>query len=541
MKSIQTLANEYHRYREDNDHQRLLWRGDLDHISQWEDTSPDAIEARQKTLRSYADKAEKLLKTSEDVADIALLETIAFTGRSAANQLQWRSELEFPNPEIGLHALLLTFLPRYPLVTQQHGAEYLEKLRRLPRLLDEVSTALLSANQLPLKRHLVLSIAKIDAHFSRQHDPLRAQAPPTELSNLDAALWESDLSHLLIGDVRPAIGRYRDAMATVADSARPDTEPGLVHLEGGAEHYRDLVWSHTSLELDGEEVHEIGLQQVARLEDEYLEIAAPVLGTTDITEIYARLRDDAGLRYRDGQSLVADAEDALARAAAVAPDWFAKLPESPCIASEIGQGALAFYSKPIPSVGKPGQFFFNTSDPSAWSTFQLRAVTYHESIPGHHLQLALVTESPDIHGVHTDLPVTAYSEGWGLYTERLADEMGLYPTEMDRIGMLSADSMRACRLVTDTGIHALGWTRDQAIQYILDHSPLSRRIAEGEIDRYIGHPGQALAYMIGRLEIDRIRAEAESHPGFDIKDFHDRVLRNGAVPLQTLRRLVLSE
>ena len=209
------------------------------------------------------------------------------------------------------------------------------------------------------------------------------------------------------------------------------------------------------------------------------------------------------------------------------------------MAAEVEQGALAFYSKPIPEVGKPGRFFFNTSDPSAWKTFQLEAVTFHESIPGHHLQLALVVETDDIHGVHTDLPVTVYAEGWGLYTERLADEMGLYSSELDRIGMLAADSMRACRLVTDTGIHALGWSRDRAIQYVLDHSPLSRRIAMGEIDRYIGMPGQALSYMIGRLEIDRIRSEAEQRPGFEIKAFHDAVLSHGMVPLGTLRDLVL--
>ena len=133
-----------------------------------------------------------------------------------------------------------------------------------------------------------------------------------------------------------------------------------------------------------------------------------------------------------------------------------------------------------------------------------------------------------------------YSEGWGLYTERLADEMGLYSSDLAKIGMLAADSMRACRLVTDTGMHALGWSRDQAIDYVLAHSPLSRGIAEGEIDRYIGMPGQALSYMIGRLEIDRIRAEAEQSDSFDIKSFHDSILGHGLVPLGTLRRLVLN-
>jgi len=134
---------------------------------------------------------------------------------------------------------------------------------------------------------------------------------------------------------------------------------------------------------------------------------------------------------------------------------------------------------------------------------------------------------------------TAYAEGWALYTERLADEMGLYSSELDRIGMLAGDSQRACRLVVDTGMHAMGWGRDRAIAYMLDHSPMHRNHIEQEVDRYIALPGQALSYMIGRIEIEAIRAEAEARPGFDIREFHDSLLRYGPVPLPTLRRLVL--
>jgi uncharacterized protein (DUF885 family) len=478
------------------------------------------------------------------VAERALAETISFTARSAANRLVWRNELEFPNPAIGLIPTILTFLPRYSLVTVDHGDRYQDKLRALPPFLDQAGEALRAAagdGRLPLTRHLTDTIAAIDAQLTGEDavNPLLGQPPPTELPADSRERWEREATRLVHELVHPALARYRDVLAAVADLGRDDDHPGLCHLEGGAELYRDLVWSHTSLGLSGEEVHQIGLDEIARLEDEYRSMAGPILGTKDIEEIYGRLRDDPELAYRDGAQLVADASTALERAEAAAPAWFGRLPESPCVAEETAQGALAFYSKPIPEVGKPGRFFFNTSDPSAWKTFQLEAVTFHESVPGHHLQLALVVENDAIHGVHTDLPVTVYAEGWGLYTERLADEMGLYSSDLDRVGMLSADSMRACRLVTDTGMHALGWSRDEAIDYVLDHSPLSRRITEREIDRYIGMPGQALSYMIGRIEIDRIRAEAEQRPDFEIKAFHDAVLSNGMVPLGTLRRLVL--
>lgn len=540
MGQIRDVADRYHRFRQTTDHHRLIWEGDLDQIEFWEDVTSEGLTTRIDRLRGFADEVDRF--ESDDASDRALAETISFTARSAANRLIWRSELEFPNPAIGLVSTILTFLPRYSLVTEDHGARYHEKLRSLPAFLEQAGAALHADDRpLPLTRHLTETIAAIDAQLTKDDsiNPLLAQPPPQETSVEYRARWQRETASLIHETVHPALGRYRDALAAAADFGRDDGRPGLCHLDGGEDVYRDLVWSHTSLELSGEDVHQIGLDQVARLEDEYRTLAGPILQTRDIGEIYARLRDDPALAYREGAQLVTDASRALERAASAAPGWFGNLPQSPCVAEEAAQGALAFYSKPIPEVGKPGRFFFNTSDPSAWRKFQLEAVTFHESIPGHHLQLALVAEADDIHGVHTDLPVTAYSEGWGLYAERLADEMGLYSSELHRIGMLAADSMRACRLVTDTGMHALGWTRDQAVRYTLDNSPLSRRIAASEIDRYIGIPGQALSYMIGRLEIDRIRRDAEQRPDFEIKAFHDAVLSNGMVPLGTLRELVL--
>ncbi len=287
-------------------------------------------------------------------------------------------------------------------------------------------------------------------------------------------------------------------------------------------------------------MHAVGLAQVERLEDEYRQIAGPLLGTTDVAGIYSRLRDDPDLHYVDAGTLVADATDALARAAGAMGNWFGVLPASPCVATSIEQGPLAFYSQPALDGSKPGTFFFNTADPSMWGTFQLEATTYHEGIPGHHLQVALALENENLHPIHREPLVNAFLEGWALYSERVADEMGLYSSELDRVGMLAADSMRACRLVVDTGLHALGWSREQAIGYMLDHSPMTRVQVEGEIDRYTGVPGQALGYMMGRLEIDRIRAGAEQRlgNGFDIKAFHDVVLGHGDVTLATLARRV---
>jgi uncharacterized protein (DUF885 family) len=182
----------------------------------------------------------------------------------------------------------------------------------------------------------------------------------------------------------------------------------------------------------------------------------------------------------------------------------------------------------------------NTADPAGWGRYQIEATSFHEGIPGHHLQLAISTELTGIPEFRKRAFIAAYGEGWGLYSERLADEMGIYTTPLDRMGMLEADSMRACRLVVDTGMHALGWSRQRAIDYMTENSPMAVSQIVPEIDRYAVTPGQALAYMIGRLEIQRIRRDAEAALGgaFDIKGFHDTVLGSGLMPLPILDRVV---
>ncbi len=450
------------------------------------------------------------------------------------------------NHATGIVPAIFTFLPRYPLVTSEHGERYLDKLTAIPGFVDAWRSALVeAANEgvTPIGHLVGELIGVFDRHLAAplSTGPLSRQPPPTSLDRFDADDWTHRLHGVLDDSVAPALARLRDTLAEhTAPAARPDDRPGLVHLEGGSELYEQLVWAHTSIEVSARRVHDIGLEQVERLADEYRHIAGPLLDTTDVTAIFRRLRDDPMLHYTDQETLVADASAALAKATAAVADWFGVLPQAACTANAIEQGALAFYSRPAADGSKPGRFFFNTADPAMWGTFQLEAVTYHEGVPGHHLQLAIAQEDSTLHPLLADYYVAAYNEGWGLYTERLADEMGLYSSELDRVGMLSADSMRACRLVVDTGMHAMGWSRTQAVDYMLSNSPMTETQVIGEIDRYIGHPGQALGYMMGRLEIDRMRTDAESRLGdrFDIRRFHDTVLSTGSVPISTLQRVV---
>jgi uncharacterized protein (DUF885 family) len=360
-------------------------------------------------------------------------------------------------------------------------------------------------------------------------------------ADLDVDEWGSRLSDLVRDYVRPALGAYRDMIADqVRAAGRSDEEPGLSWLPDGEASYAALIRRHTSLPLSAGEIHDIGLQQVDRLEDEYRELGADVLGTSELTEIYGRLRDDPDLHFESGPEVVEYSENAMAKAKAAMSSWFGRLPRADCVVMETPVGPLAFYLPPAPDGSRPGTFFINTAQPSNWGRFEIEAMAYHEGIPGHHLHLAISQELEDIPEFRKHAIIDVCAEGWGLYAERLADEMGLYTGQLERIGMLSNDSMRSVRLVVDTGIHGKGWSRQKAINYFLANSPMSLGAIENEVDRYIAHPGQALAYMLGRLEIMRMRREAEEAlgDGFDVKGFHDTVLGGGMVPMPTLDRMV---
>jgi uncharacterized protein (DUF885 family) len=538
------LADEFYQHRLEHDQETALHRGDVTFLERWPDYSTAGCAARVTYLRDLADRADAA--PAEADADRNLADAVAFSARSSAIFLEIRPPLTAINPNMGMVAAMLTMLPRFPLVTADHGARYQQKLQAFPAFVDAWCDRLREAATdgiVPIRHLVERQIEMLDGALSAPLSTaeIGRQAPPTELRDDAAAAWVARTHELLDEDI--AAG-FRALRATLVDvtlpAALPDDTPGIMHLADRTPPYAQLLWAATSLELDPMATHQVGLEQIARLEDEYRSVAGPLLGTMDLAEIYRRLRDDPELHYRDEATLVADATAALAKATAAAVDWFGRLPVASCTANPTQQGGLAFYSPPTREGTKQGEFFFDTSDPTVWGTFHVESVTYHEGVPGHHLQIALAQELPDLHPILAEYLVMSYSEGWGLYTERLADEMGLYTTALDRIGMLASDSMRACRIVVDTGMHAMGWTRDQAIDYVESHSPLTRGQIEGEVDRYIGWPGQACAYMLGRLEIDAIRATAEARLGdrFDIRSFHDAVLRTGSVPLSTLRRTI---
>ncbi len=518
--------------------------GNYENAALFDDASRAGEDDEIRTRRTFANRAEAIPAAGLSAQDTITREMISFDGRRNADILDARFAEFAVDPIFGQQAGLPVRMPKFPIPDATVAEAMIDKVHGIAKNFRDMADRLeegVARNRTPAAFAIDDTVTQIDRWLAQPiaDDPLLNTAAPTGVADADD--WHRRLRTVVETDVRPAMATYRDTIRDrIRPHARDDEHVGLTWLADGDDAYNRMVRYHTTLERSAQEIHDIGLAQVHKLGDEYRVLGQQVLGTSDVPEIFRRLRDDPALHHTSGAEIVAASKVALAKATAAMGDWFGILPQADCDVEEVQSGAIAYYFPPAKDGSRGGVFFMNTSDPSGWGRYQIEATSYHEGVPGHHLQLAISTELTDIPDFRKRAFIAAYGEGWGLYTERLADEMGLYSTPLDRMGMLEADSMRACRLVVDTGMHALGWSRQKAVDYMVANSPMREGHIVAEIDRYAVTPGQALAYMIGRLEIQRIRREAEETLGarFDIKGFHDTVLGSGLMPLPVLDRVV---
>ncbi|MBA2634218.1 MAG: DUF885 domain-containing protein [Chloroflexi bacterium] len=344
--------------------------------------------------------------------------------------------------------------------------------------------------------------------------------------------------------VYAGLRRLRDFLA---DEYEPHArqQPGLSATPGGEAAYRLAIRMQTTLEATAEEVHAFGLADLESIEAEKDEIARR-LGHADRHALREALATDPANHTDDPDALVLLAQQQTDRAYAVAPGFFGRLPSANCYVKAVeayreAESPPAFYMPPTVDGSRQGQYYINTYQPMERQLHKIAAITFHEATPGHHFQIAIEMELqglPAFRILGARMAGVAYVEGWGLYCERLADEMGLYASDEERLGMLDAQSFRAARLVVDSGLHAMSWTRDQAIEFMHERGSLPPVDAAIEVDRYTIWPGQALSYKLGQREIERARAEVSEAMGdrFGLRAFHDEVLAHGSLPLATLRR-----
>jgi uncharacterized protein (DUF885 family) len=373
-----------------------------------------------------------------------------------------------------------------------------------------------------------------------------AAAPHPDWSVADRRELAAGIDAAIADSIRPAFARYREALRTeILPHARDDAHVGLSNLPGGAACYALMIRVHTSLPLSAEEIHRFGLAEIERLRGEATRLGAEVLHTSDFAEIRRRLQSDKSLFFKTRDEVEAKATAALARSTAAMPRFLGKLPRRPCTVKRIAgyeeaDSPIAYYRPRAIDGSRDGAYYVNTSEPATRPRYEAEALAFHESIPGHHVQIAIAQELTGLPDFRKHLGVTAFVEGWGLYAERLGDDLGLYSGPLDRLGMLSLELWRAGRLVVDTGMHVMGWSRQKAIDYFEANTIIAHNNVVNEVDRYIGWPAQALAYKIGQREILSLRAQAELRlgPRFDLRAFHDAVLGSGAVSLPVLRAQV---
>jgi uncharacterized protein (DUF885 family) len=524
--------------------------GDRRYDDRLEDISPDGVARRLAWLDEVAADATAIpvdgLSSMQRVTRQMLIDEAANQARSIRTRLnEWTVD-----PLQGPMMSLLDIVDYQTITTPEDGRNLVERFRGIGRYLDQMGAELRESaadGRVAVENPVDKMLNILDGLVDKAPDDWKlagpARAEHEDWNAADLEWFRANLMTVVTDVAIPAFRRYQETLRRdIRPLARPSDKPGICHLDGGLEAYRDAIRVHTTLDLAPEDIHATGLAEIARIDSEFEELGKRVLDTNGLHETLGALRNDKRLYFETADQVFEIAKVSLARAQQAVPDWFGRIPGASCVVvpvpshSEVHQ-TIAYYSWPAMDGSRPGRYYINLYAPETRPRYEAECLAFHESVPGHHLQIAIAQELPDLPAFQRMLGSTAFAEGWGLYTERLSDEMGLYSSDMDRFGILSFDAWRAGRLVVDTGMHALGWTRQQAIDFLTEHSALGLNNIVNEVDRYIVWPGQALAYKTGQLEILRLRADARARLGdrFDIKAFHDTVLGAGAISLPALR------
>ncbi len=466
-----------------------------------------------------------------------------------ADEIEDRFMVAAVDPYLGPHNRLLTDTQQNTVGNAEQSEALLARYAGVGGYLESALSFIrenCAAGMVPPLASVARVLSQLEGYLAStaETDPFLQLSVP---EGVDQEAWSQRAAELVKTVIKPAIASYRDGLTEhVVQVARPAEQPGLVWMTNGETIYRHMVHKYTQLDVTPLEIHELGLHWATEvLPAEWAEVGKRAVGIEEVSQLFQRLHDDPVFRFRTEEEMLEHARATITRAWDAVDDWFGARPETPCQVVPVPASIApamppAYYMQPPPDRSREGTYFLNTYRPEERDRFQFEATHFHEAIPGHHFDRSLASELEGIPMFRRFSQVYAHTEGWGLYAERLADEMGLYSSDVDRLGMLTADAWRSGRLVVDTGLHALGWSRGQAIDWLLEWTPIGRLTIEQEVDRYIGMPGQALSYKMGQLEIMRLRDEAERRlgPSFDIKRFHDSLLVSGAMTLPLLAEVV---
>jgi len=548
---VHKIFSDYYEFELRENPSEATFLGRNDYNNHWEDPSPEH-------MRIYRESLQQLSRRLQAVPLAGLPEP----DRLSYRLLDWQLKHEIAgvdvlqtfyavNHLVGGHLNIFSTVAVEPANTVQDYENQVTRLRDLPRWVDmTIAAANLSIAQKKTAPKLVAEreLGQLNTEMAGEplQNPLLAAftkfpdaIPAAEQERLRTSAVDAYTQAFL-----PAWHKLHDYVSNTYLPAARDTL-GLSQIPGGAAMYAYEVEFNTTTNFTPEHIHEIGLKEVARVQSEMAKIREQLHFTGTPEEFSDQVLNAPRFKFHSAEEILTHGRDIAKRIDPELPHLFKVLPRMTygvaAIPPDRAASSSEYYEQPALDGSRAGYFYMRTIDPEKQSSCCLESTILHESVPGHHLQIALAYEDPNIPNFRKIIEFTAYTEGWALYAETLGSALHMYETPYEQYGQLQGELFRATRLVVDTGIHSQGWTREQAIDYMYGAgADPSRDFITSEVERYIAWPGQALAYKIGQLKILELRtlAEKELGPKFDIRDFHDVVLRNGTIPLDILEEQV---
>ena len=450
------------------------------------------------------------------------------------------------NQFFGAHLRYANMVSLIPTDSVKHYDDYIARLHQIPSRLDQIAEVArqgMKDGLMPPRFLLELSagqckkLADAAGEASPFATPLKKM--PASFSDDDKKRIHDAVIAAIDSEIRPAYARLQKFIAEdYAPHGR--TDPGLWALPNGDQLYQFAIKSSTTTDMTGEQIHQIGLKQVAEFEGQIAELAKKN-GYPDAASFQKAMHENPKYKATSRQQILDDFSHYIDQMNAKLPELFGRLPKATCTVASVPEymekESSTQYQRGTPDGSRPGQVWVRTYDPTHFDMMEDEATAYHEGVPGHHMQISIAQELPNAHPFRRLIGNSAYTEGWALYAERLGKEVGFYQDPGSDLGRLESELFRGIRLVVDTGVHYKHWTRDQMVDYFKAHYPT---VPQSEIDRYIGVPAQALSYKIGQLKILELRKRAQDELGdrFDLKAFHDEILGNGILPLTVLDQQV---
>ena len=549
---LQQLSNDFFQNSLDSSPTSAIMRGHKQYFDQIEELNYETFEKEKKIVKEFITRLAKInyqnLSERERVTH-GMLEFALSSNLDSLLDKSW----EFGAGVSGFTGFLIDYNQQMFIPDSESADMLLKRLELYKRLYKQIADVQMNGlknNRVATERNLLRTIDQLENYLdaSLEEDPLLLVNFSPEISESFISDWREKAKKIIDLNIRPTVLAYLEQLKSDhIPKGRSDEHSGIMWIDGGEETYLRALRKYTGHKnITVKEVHEVGLSEIERLKKEFFEIGENVFpGVSTPEEVLQKMQTEPSMKYESKEQMLQLAVDTIERAYKPLDQWFTVFPKSPCkvlpVPAESEQHAPpAYYYPPLPDGSRDGTYFLNTYKAETKSIFEAESVAFHEAIPGHHLDRTIAVELQDVPEFQKYVASTAFVEGWGLYSEQLANEMGLYSNDVQQLGRLGNDAWRACRLVLDTGMHGMGWSRDKAIEFFRANSPIEEINAEIETDRYIAWPGQACSYKMGQLKIEELRRKAENELGnnFDIRHFHDEVLCDGGITLPILENKI---